>query len=108
MRTIWHVHTRTQCRLLECSGIEYELLERFTPFYHSICTSKTRCTRLCSMLCKTAMTIVALNRICAKLNISRECLNEYSKLELIKLNYCNDKCKTDGFALKELCLVRDG
>ena len=31
-----------------------------------------------------------------------------SKLKLIKLYDCTDKCKTDGSALKELCLVRDG
>ena len=48
------------------------------------------------------------NRLYAKLNIGGECLTEYSKSKLIKLYDCNDKCKTDGCALKELCLVRDG
>ena len=44
----------------------------------------------------------------AKLNINRESLNEFIKLKLIKLYDCNDKRKTDGSALKQLCLVRDG
>ena len=62
------------------------------------------------MLCKTSMTPLEMNRrqLCAKLNIGGECLNEYSKSKLIKLYDCNDECKTDGSALKELCLVRDG
>jgi len=97
---------RTRCLQLEhlygSSGIEYELLGRFTSSYYSICNSKKDSTRLCSMLCKTAMTPVAMNRrqLCAKLNIGRECLNEYSKSKLIKLYDCNDKRKTDGSALK--------
>ena len=47
-------------------------------------------------------------QLCEKLNIGGECLNEYSKSKLIKLYDCNDKCKTDEFTHKELCLVRDG
>ena len=56
------------------------------------------------------MTHVTTNRrqLCVKLNIGGECFNEYSKSKLIKLCDCNDKCKTDGSTLKELCLVRDG
>jgi len=109
MRKIWRVPPRTHCRLLEhlygSSGIEYELFGRFTLLYRFICNSKNLCTRLCSMLCKTSMN---RRQLCAKLNIGGECLNEYSKSKLIKLYDYNDKCKTDGSALKELSLVRDG
>ena len=114
VRKIWRVPPRTHCRLLEhlygSSGIEYELLARFISFYQSICVSNNECTRLCSMLCKTSMTPVAMNRrqLCAKLNICGEFLNEYCKSKLLKIYECTENCKADGSALKELCLVRDG
>ena len=34
-------------------------------------------------------------------------MNEYSKSKLIKLYDYNDKCKIDGYALKELSLNRE-
>ena len=76
--------------IVDCWNIYMEVREQNT---------KSQCIRLCSMLCKTSITSVTMNRrqLCAKLNIGGECLNEYSKSKLIKLYDCNDKCKTDEF-----------
>jgi len=63
MRNILRVSLIIHCRLLEhlyvSFGIEYELLHEFIILFVLV---KKQYTRLCSILCKTSMTPVAMYR----------------------------------------------
>ncbi len=114
IRKIWGVPPRTHCRLLkhlyDSPGIDYELMSRFLTFYQSVCVSENKCTRLCSLLCKSTRTAVAKNRrlLLFKLGIPQLFVGSCNKVMLSEKYKCGDVCMAEGAFLRELCLVRDG
>jgi len=119
IRRVWNISHMTHCKYIPLlyggQNIDVQLLYRFLSFYLTSYRSNNTIVLLCSRLCETSNSTVALNRrkLLMKLNNDGSIFDSKYGMEFIRnkikgddTNNINDICY--GNVIKEICLIRDG